>query len=47
MSKSNDGYFVSIPDFDIATQGNNFDEAIFMEKAYLPIKKIQKRLKQV
>lgn len=32
MSKSKDGYFVSIPDFNIATQGNDFDEAIFMAR---------------
>lgn len=32
MSKSNDGYFVPIPDFNIATQENDFDEAIFMAR---------------
>ena len=32
MSKERDGYFVTIPDFDINTEGKNLGEAIFMAR---------------
>ncbi len=32
LSKTKDGYFVSIPDFDIATQGKDIPDAIYMAR---------------
>jgi predicted RNase H-like HicB family nuclease len=32
ISKKEDGYYVSIPDFDIATQGNDIPGAIYMAR---------------
>jgi predicted RNase H-like HicB family nuclease len=32
ISKTTDGYYVSIPDFDIATQGSDIPNAIYMAR---------------
>lgn len=41
MSKERDGYFVTIPDFDINTEGKNLGEAIFMARDAIGINGLQ------
>lgn len=41
MSKERDGYFVTIPDFDVNTEGENLGEAIFMARDAIAINGLQ------
>lgn len=41
MSKERDGYFVTIPDFDVNTEGRNLGEAIFMARDAIGINGLQ------
>jgi predicted RNase H-like HicB family nuclease len=41
LTKDGDGYFVTIPDFEINTEGNNLEEAIFMARDAIGINGIQ------
>lgn len=41
MSKERDGYFVTIPDFDVNTEGKNLGEAIFMARDAIAINGLQ------
>lgn len=41
LSKDGDGYFVSIPDFDINTEGNDLADAIFMARDAIGLMGIQ------
>lgn len=41
MSKDKDGYFVTIPDFDINTEGKTLEEAIFMARDAIGINGLQ------
>ena len=41
LSKNEDGYFVTIPDFDINTEANSLEEAIFMARDAIGINGIE------
>ena len=41
MAKDKDGYFVTIPDFDINTEGKTLEEAIFMARDAIGINGLQ------
>ena len=41
LSKDKDGYFVTIPDFDINTEGKTLEEAIFMARDAIGINGLQ------
>lgn len=41
LSKDQDGYFVTIPDFDINTEGKTLEEAIFMARDAIGINGLQ------
>ena len=41
LSKDKDGYFVTIPDFDINTEGKTLEEAIFMARDAIGISCIE------
>ncbi len=41
LSKDNGGYFVTVPDFDINTEGKNLADAIFMARDAIGINGLQ------